>query len=280
MLDEARSLNFVAYLAWGGEPLLRDDIVSILQYAHDLGFYTSMVTNGSYLPEKAGEIVNLLDLTWVSLDYYSEYHDQMRDFEGAFQRAMKGMAALRRMGGRVAINCVLSKLNADAVGGMAQLADRLGVRLAFGPMEVFPGVNGEYALSNAELSKIFFEVSKYKKAGYPILNSHDYLQHLTSPKRYSCAQPKVFIKVSENGEVTPFWCKKNDHALGDLRRQSLSEVVCSDSYSRFVRITDGCSRCSTSCTVEASMFYSASNFLANCFKIPNPILSFVIDYAF
>ena len=79
MLDEARKLNFVAYIVFGGEPLMRTDILDILQHAHDLGFYTSLITNGIYLPEKSEKIAKVVDLTWVSLDHYSDYHDEMRE---------------------------------------------------------------------------------------------------------------------------------------------------------------------------------------------------------
>ena len=36
ILDQAREMNFVAYIAWGGEPLIRPDIMQILEYSHDL----------------------------------------------------------------------------------------------------------------------------------------------------------------------------------------------------------------------------------------------------
>lgn len=278
MLDEARKLNFVSYLVWGGEPLMRPDIVNILEHAHALGFYTSIVTNGTYLSEKAKEIAKLVDLTWVSLDHFSEYHDEIRGSKGTFSRALRGVIKLRRMGGRIAVNCVLSKLNVDAVGKMAELAYHLGVKIAFDPMEVFTGINEQYALSCAERDRLFSEVLRYKKIGYPILNSYDYLKHLIDLKEYSCAQPKVFITVLENGEIKPFWCRKNHHALGDLRMQSLGEILYSAPFEEFTKMTEGCNLCNNSSTVEASMLYSAKNFLMNCLKIPNPILSFIADY--
>jgi MoaA/NifB/PqqE/SkfB family radical SAM enzyme len=280
MLGDARRLNFVAYLAWGGEPLLRPDIGEILRYAHNLGLYTSIITNGTYLSQKAEEIVDCVDLTWVSLDYSSEYHDQMRGSPGAFGKAIRGIVALRRMGGRIAINCVLSKLNMDCVGKMAALADRLGARVAFDPMKQFGEVNEEYALSAVELDRLSSQIFECKRAGYPILNSYDYLSHLRRPANYSCAQPRVFITVTESGEIVPFWCEKEKHTLGDLRNQSLGEVLSSRRYSEFVKATAGCSLCTNSTTVEVSMFYSTRNFLIGCARIPNPILSFILNYGF
>lgn len=227
ILDEAKERNFVSYLVWGGEPLLRTDSLEILKHAHELSLYTSLVTNGILLPEKASEIAKIADLTWVSLDHYSDYHDEMRGFKGAFKKAVEGIIRLRSKGGRIEINCVLSRLNMDSAANMAKLASDLGVRIAFDPMEVFPGINDEYALSRLESSRLFQEIFDLKKAGYPILNSFEYLRHLKSPVKYVCAQSKVFINISENGEVTSFWCRKEDNVIGDLYKQSLGEILCS-----------------------------------------------------
>jgi MoaA/NifB/PqqE/SkfB family radical SAM enzyme len=278
LLDEASKLNFVAYLAWGGEPFIRPDVMDILKHAHDLDLYTSVITNGTYLLDNAEEASKVVDLTWVSLDYYSDYHDEIRGLKGTFGRAIKGIIKLRDKGGRIAINCVLSKLNTDAVRKMAELAQDLHVKLAFDPMEVFPGINEEYALSRIECRRLFREVFELKRLGYPILNSYEFLAHLISPVEYSCAQPKIFIRIHENGEITPFWCQKNDHVLGDLRNQGLGEVLYSAPFEKFTKMTAGCNLCKNSSTVEVSMFHSSKRFLRNCFKIPNPILQFIADY--
>lgn len=105
MLNEAKKLNFVAYVAFGGEPLMRPDIMDILRYAHELGLYTSIITNGTLLSENAKKIANIVDLTWVSLDYDSEYHDKMRSHQGAFEKAVEGIYRLRQAGGNIVINC-------------------------------------------------------------------------------------------------------------------------------------------------------------------------------
>jgi len=279
MLDEARKLNFVAYIAFGGEPLMRPDILDILQHAHDLDFYTSIITNGIYLPEKAEKIAKVVDLTWVSLDHDSDYHDEMRGLKGTFERAVDGIIKLRRARKRVAINCVLSRLNTNAVWKMAEFARRVGAKLAFDLVEVFPGINEEYALTASERRRLFSEVREFKKQGYPILNSHEYLEHLVSGVKYSCAQPRTFITVSEDGKIKPFWCQKTSRVLGYLQKQSLSEVLYSPSFKEFDGIMKGCNLCNNSSTVEASVFYSTRRFLMNFYRLNNPYLKFILDFA-
>jgi len=277
MLDEAKRLNFVAYVVWGGEPLMRPDIMDILSHAHKLGFYTSIITNGILLKEKAEEIAKIVDLTWVSLDYDSAYHSEMRGVEGTFGKAMEGIRELKLAHGRVALNCVLSKLNPDAVRKMGELAKRNGLKLAFDPMQVFLGSNEQYALSPNQLKRVFSEVAELKEKGYPILNSYEYARNQTS-LTYSCAQPRIFLDVSEEGKVKPFWCRKSKRTLGDLRKQSLNEIVHSPPFKEFVKISNGCSMCSHSTAFETSIFYSAERFFANVYRLNSPYLKFMMDF--
>lgn len=276
MLDEAKKLNFVSYIAFGGEPLIRPDIFDILQHAHDLGLYTILITNGFYLSEEAGRVRKAVDLTLVSLDHFSDYHDQMRGLNGVFDRALDGIVRLRQAGGRVGINCVLSRLNGNVVREMAEFARRFDVKLAFDPMQVFQGSNEEYALTSREQRQLFSEILGLKHQGYSILNSVEYLTHLANSVKYSCAQPKIFIMISADGIIKPFWCEKTNSILGDLRKNSLSEILRSPSFKEFSRVSRECNSCVNSSTMESSIFYSFRHAL----RSPLPYCKFLLDYAF
>ncbi len=237
-----------------------------------------MITNGTLLKDKAAKIAKIVDLTWVSLDYDSEYHSKMRGFEGNYARAMEGIRELKKAGGRVALNCVLSKLNTDAVLKMGELAKKHRLKVAFDPMEVFPGVNEEYCLSLHEREKVFSEVALLKEKGYPILNSYEYSRnsrHLT----YSCTQPFTLLSVLEDGKITPFWCKKSNNTIGDLRKQSLNQILHSSPFKEFSRVTQGCCMCTHATAVETSLFYSTERFLTNFYLPNNPYLRFIADFA-
>ena len=191
---------------------------------------------------------------------------------------MDGITELRTLGGRIAVNCVLSKLNPDVARDMAELAQSLNVGIAFDPMEVFQGFNEEYALSLKERRRVFLDILKLKKSGYPVLNSFEFLEHLINPAEYSCAQARVYLNVRENGDVNPFWCLKDMRLLGNLRRQSLAEVLFSAPFREFAQNTEKCCSCTNSVTTEVSMFYSIPRFLKNCFRLPNPIWEFISYY--
>jgi MoaA/NifB/PqqE/SkfB family radical SAM enzyme len=63
----------------GGEPLLHRHLPEILRLAKDMGFVTTVTTNGLLYPKKANSLVGLIDMLHFSLDSYNqEQHDTMR----------------------------------------------------------------------------------------------------------------------------------------------------------------------------------------------------------
>ena len=52
MLREARALGAVQLGFSGGEPLLRDDLEELVAEAHQLGYYTNLITSGIGLTDK------------------------------------------------------------------------------------------------------------------------------------------------------------------------------------------------------------------------------------
>jgi len=279
MLDEAWRRNFVAYVALGGEPMLREDTPKILAYAKARGFYTSLITNGTRLAEEAHRVAPNADLVWVSLDHDTPYHDEMRGLDGAYETAVAGIREVHKLGGRARINCVLSAMNPDAPERMARLAARLGVRVAFDPMEVFP-CNGQYALTPEARAMVFKKVRSLKLRGYPILNSHEFIEQQLTPRRYACAQPRVFLKVEEDGGIHPFWCSNAEDFNWSLRKQGLGEILTSPEWRRFAALAAGCSRCNNSSTYECSIFYDARRFATNFYKPRNPYFRFIEEFGY
>lgn len=63
----------------GGEPLLHNDIHHFLKIAKDLGFITTLTTNGLLYPKKAESLKGLVDMLHFSLDAFDkEKHDTAR----------------------------------------------------------------------------------------------------------------------------------------------------------------------------------------------------------
>jgi MoaA/NifB/PqqE/SkfB family radical SAM enzyme len=170
-------------------------------------------------------------------------------------------------------------MNPDAPERMARLAARLGVRVAYDPMEVFPD-NDEHALTPEARRSAFREVKRLKEEGYPILNSYEFINQQIQPKHYACAQPRIFLKVEEDGDIHPFWCPNNGSARWSLRKQGLAEILGSSEWRSFAEAASLCSRCSNSSTYECSAFYDAQRFAANFFKPKNPYFRFIEEFGY
>ena len=273
LLDQAADARFAAYVAFGGEPLMRADIVEVLAHARDKRLYTILITNGALLEEMAEDLAPCTDLTIVSLDDTGQGHDTARATPGLFDAAAAGIAAMQRQHARVMLNCVVSRFSPGGAGRVLGYACQHGLRVAFDPMELFPGVNDEGMTPPEEKKEIFTYLCREKAAGAPILNSAEFLQHQYAPRAYSCAQARIFLRVGADGAVRPFWCQKNASLLGNVRTHRLSDILSSPSWKEFDAVAEGCSRCTNSSTVESSLFYSAG------FWASRRYIRFAADYA-
>lgn len=92
---------------------------------------TSLVTNGTYLPEHAAELAGLLDTVSVSLNSATaEYHDKTRGVKGAFEQALAGIkSAVSHFPAQcITVNTVLYPGKAHWLEGMVELLANIGVR--------------------------------------------------------------------------------------------------------------------------------------------------------
>lgn len=118
-----------------GEPLLRPDIVEIVQEITSLGMDSEMTTNAALLKkEKALRLVDAgLGRVMVSIDAPNTVHDELRGAKGSFARAVEGVRHLiwaRNNLGRltpvVLINSLLTAQNVDYLNMWLELVSELG----------------------------------------------------------------------------------------------------------------------------------------------------------
>jgi MoaA/NifB/PqqE/SkfB family radical SAM enzyme len=126
-LREARALRYGYVGVSGGEPLLWPDLERFLASALDVGFSTSVTTNGTLItPRKARELRALAGLVAVSVDGPEEDHDAMRGTPGAFAAMRRGIAALREAGVRFTVVFTLTRHNVHRLSWTYEFADEVG----------------------------------------------------------------------------------------------------------------------------------------------------------
>jgi len=109
-LDVFRKLGVVEVVFSGGNPLLRDDIGEILDYASRF-FITTVYDNGSLAAEKIDDLRNV-DFVAISLDTLDKKKlDYIKGVPGAWERAVEAIRTLQSEGISVVISPTISRLN-------------------------------------------------------------------------------------------------------------------------------------------------------------------------
>jgi len=82
----------------GGEPLLHNDIEAFLRIAKEMGFITTLTTNGLLYPKKAEKLQGLVDMLHFSLDYAdANQHDEVRG-AACFDFVIKSIEVAKGLG--------------------------------------------------------------------------------------------------------------------------------------------------------------------------------------
>ncbi|MGV8122951.1 MAG: radical SAM protein [Candidatus Xenobiia bacterium LiM19] len=158
VIDDILAAGAQILILTGGEPLLRDDIFQIASYATGNGLRTVMAPNGTLLsPEMAVKMKAAgISRISISIDFpTADLHDGFRGEPGAFTGAISGIKNAMDAGIEVQINSTITKMNADYLPQLIQMAvDKKAV--AFHPFLLVPTGRGK-DLKEQELSPEEYE---------------------------------------------------------------------------------------------------------------------------
>jgi PqqA peptide cyclase len=121
---EARALGAVQLGLSGGEPMMREDLAALVAEAHDLGFYSNLITSGVGLNE-----ARIGDLKAAGLDHiqvsFQDSTKEVNDFLSStrtFDLKLNVARLVKRHGYPMVLNVVLSRLNIDHIDTIIELA--------------------------------------------------------------------------------------------------------------------------------------------------------------
>ncbi len=262
--SQARAMGFIATTFWGGEPLLRHDLLDILRHCRHIGLATGVITNGYLLAEQAPRLSPYLDFLIVSIDLPDQRHDALRGVPDLFDKALDGIKLARAYNARskIFMNSVISTLNDDAIEDLARLAERLQISITFesvnqGPIE-FPRDDDQVSVSlrlpQALEQNRFRQIHQLKQQDRNINNSFSYLNMFARGQvRYQCHAPKISIRIEPDGTVTN--CQDRSHPIGNVYEEPLRAIVKSPQLKRLQRLAERCSRCVDTGVIESSLFW-------------------------
>ena len=211
VLEEARALGSVQLGLSGGEPLVRDDLETIVAAAHRLGFYINLITSGVGLTEARLQALKEAGLDHIQLSFQDSTR-RMNDFLSStrtFELKSQVAALIKKHGYPMVLNVVLHRLNIDHVEDILEMAERMGaeyVELANTQYYGWAWRNrGQLMPSRAQLRRAEEATSRFRERVGARMRIFfvvpDYFE--TRPKPCMNGLGRIFLGIAPDGIALP-----------------------------------------------------------------------------
>ncbi len=219
----------------GGEPLLRRDILEIVETASGLGFIPVLGTSGRFLKEDLAERLREKGLKGVSVSVDSvdpEHHDSFRGSPGSWRRAVNALRVSRAAGIETQMNVTLTDSNADQLEELIELGVDLGVK----------AVNFFFIVCTGRASRSFISTETYgellvKIGELSLKERRTIVRARCAPHVYrffperglpvgggtrGCPAGRYYLRIDHRGILYP--CPYLPVPVGDLRSSPFPEL--------------------------------------------------------
>ncbi len=113
LISDLASFGSPVILFSGGEPLMREDMSELAQFAVDRGLRAVISTNATLMTKKMADILKKIGISYVgvSLDGMKKTHDRFRGVKGAFDMTLAGIRICRDEGIKVGVRFTMNRKN-------------------------------------------------------------------------------------------------------------------------------------------------------------------------
>ena len=129
LIDEAAELGVKIFVFSGGEPLLRPDLMSLIDRVRLHNMEAAVATNGTLLTYAIVQEFRNKGVARVSVSLDGatpSVHDSFRGEPGSFKEAMAGLACLQRFEQPFQVNTTVTKQNMHSLAQIIDLAQEAG----------------------------------------------------------------------------------------------------------------------------------------------------------
>lgn len=129
-IEDSFKMGHKKMVITGGEPTIRDDFLFLAKYAYNLGFETSLQTNGRKLSniEFAIDVSHYIKNFIIALHgSKDEIHDKITGVPNSFQETIAGIQNLKKLDVSIVAKIVISKDNATDLVNIMTLLNKLNV---------------------------------------------------------------------------------------------------------------------------------------------------------
>jgi len=201
IIKSVADYNRCVLIFTGGEPLERNDIFDLIDYAGSHGLAVSLATCGYNFDDKIAQRLKNSGVLTLSFSIDSpdaKTNDDFRRTPGAFEKTLAAIDIARKAGLKFQINTTVTKLNADQLPALARLSENLGA-YCFNPFMLVPAGRGK------ELSALALTSKKYEK----VLRTVAQLKNDSEIEvRFTCAPrfAPVFKSLFPDSKKKAFGC--------------------------------------------------------------------------
>ncbi|MCY6959806.1 radical SAM/SPASM domain-containing protein [Clostridium brassicae] len=168
LLEEIYKAGFRIIVFSGGEPLMRNDIFELIEYASSLGMTTLMGSNGTLITKECAEKLKNYGLKSIAISIDSLNpikHNNFRGSSTAFQKALEGAQNCIDVGINVQINCTITKENLNELDKIMNFASTFGASSCHMLFLVQVG-------RGKNLGETYLNKDEYKKAIHTIIDKN------------------------------------------------------------------------------------------------------------
>jgi len=221
VIDQAFKLDIVNVNFFGGEPILRPDIMELISYTSKKGISTCLDTNGHLLTKKKVKKLKKagLDILYVTINSsIPEVHDKICNLKGNFENATEGIKFAVGAGLRCIVSTCATRenVNNDELKKIIKFSKTLG---ASGVRILMPMKSGKF-LHKIDKMLTLKEKRKIKELlNYPFIFTEGFLFDFEG----CCISHKRYFYISPYGEVQP--CFAIPLSFGSVREEPLKIIL-------------------------------------------------------
>ncbi|CAK7079254.1 radical SAM protein [Tissierella sp.] len=248
LIEDASKYKVRGFYLTGGEVTLRDDLLEIIDAAHEKELEVGFFTNGILVKEElARKISGKVTYVCVSLDGPEQYHDYFRNQGGAYNKAISAIKVLVSHNINTAIQFTVTRSNLKYVDWVIELANELKVnQLYFAPLQGFGRATNipEELLTPSDHRMLHSKIVEYrgKYLNLPIfykgMIDADFVKkhpcNIFACSGRNCHKSKIQfpdkINIASDGTVYPLSSEiDSKFIMGNINDRNFAEII--DDYS-------------------------------------------------
>ncbi|HJX05563.1 MAG TPA: radical SAM protein [Candidatus Nanoarchaeia archaeon] len=242
-LDKLRNFGVEKLKIGGGEPLLREDLFVVHDYAIALGFEVNFSSNGLLINDKMESILrHNVEKIQISLDGIEDKPEAMRNYKGLFNIVEQAVKELSRNKIKVNIATTLTSANKDELEKILAFCKENHV-YRWKIMKYIPDKYGDRLLLSKENYKLAtqkllaYKTEQKSKPEIIVAREFDLIEQPADYNDMQCFGGKSFASMKPNGDITPcsylYTAEYGDFVCGNIKKNNIENIWNSEKMVKF-----------------------------------------------